>query len=302
MNKINRIRVGRRTLKTAAAVFLSMLVASWVGMTPSCLIFAMLGALAVMEPSIKESIEACLTQLVGLASGAVIGVLLVLLKAPPLVGSSIGIVVVITIYNLLGIRFSPTLSCIIVVSLCAGNEPDLLLAAGGRIWDTSIGFGVGLLINAFVYPYNNTKKACAVMREFDHEVLLFLEDMFNGDMIFPDTIRLSKELTAIAAQMKLFYEQLPVLRAPKHRRNFEILCECQQLARQMVGYMQVICRMERVGILSHENQELLLERGANICVEEGPCSQNQTDIVMNYLLGHILSLQQELHETLDTVQ
>ncbi|MBP3372474.1 MAG: hypothetical protein J6L88_08105, partial [Clostridia bacterium] len=85
MKRIKRIRVGLRTLKTAAAVFLAMALANVVGMTSSRLIFAMLGAIAVMEPSIKESIEACLTQLVGLTSGAIIGVLLILMHVPPLI-------------------------------------------------------------------------------------------------------------------------------------------------------------------------------------------------------------------------
>jgi len=302
MKRIKRIRVGLRTLKTAAAVFLAMTLANVVGMTSSRLIFAMLGAIAVMEPSIKESIEACLTQLVGLTSGAIIGVLLILMHVPPLIASGIGIVIVITLYNIFGIRFSPALSCIIVVSLCAGGETQPVLAGVGRIWDTSIGFAVGLLINAFVFPYNNTKKTCAVFRDFDREVIAFLEDMFNGDMILPDTVRLSMNLSTLGAQMKLLYEQLPVLRGKKHRENYETLTQCQQLARQMVGYMQVVCRMERVGILNEENQKTLIAHGANICQEMGPCSLEESDIVMNYMLSHILNMQKQLRNKLTIVE
>ena len=48
-----RIHIGLRTLKTAAAVILAMVVVDAYGTTPSKLIFAMLGAMAAVQPSFK---------------------------------------------------------------------------------------------------------------------------------------------------------------------------------------------------------------------------------------------------------
>ncbi len=90
------LRIGRRTLKTAAAVILAMVIVDHYGTTSSKLIFAMLGAMAAMEPTFTESLQACLTQIVGVLFGAATGILLLVLKLPDLVAAGIGIVLVIT--------------------------------------------------------------------------------------------------------------------------------------------------------------------------------------------------------------
>ena len=60
---------GARTVKTIAAVLISMLIVDAYGTTSSKLIFAMLGAMAAMEPTFKQSVSACLTQVVGVLLG-----------------------------------------------------------------------------------------------------------------------------------------------------------------------------------------------------------------------------------------
>ena len=118
-----KVRVGLRTVKTAAAVIIAMLVVDLYGTTTSKLIFAMLGAMAAVQPTFKESLEACLTQIVGVLFGAVVGVLLRYIPVHDMVICGVGIVLVITLYNALRIRFSPSLPCLIVVILC--TTPDI---------------------------------------------------------------------------------------------------------------------------------------------------------------------------------
>ena len=117
-----RVSVGPRTVKTAVAVILSMLVAELLGASESEMIFAMLGAMAAVEPTFTDSVESSLTQIIGVIFGAGIGLLLQLISIPALVACGIGIVIVITAYNALRLRFSPGLPCLIVVMLCIGAE------------------------------------------------------------------------------------------------------------------------------------------------------------------------------------
>ena len=55
--KYKRFRIGFRTIKTAVAVIIAMLIVTSYGATTSKLIFAMLGAMAAMEHTFKESLE-----------------------------------------------------------------------------------------------------------------------------------------------------------------------------------------------------------------------------------------------------
>lgn len=111
------IHIGLRTVKTIAAVIISMIVVNAYGATSSKLIFAMLGAMAAVQPTFRESVESCLAQIVGVLFGALAGVLLLTLPLHPLVATGIGMLLVITLYNGLRIRFSPSLPCLIVVML-----------------------------------------------------------------------------------------------------------------------------------------------------------------------------------------
>ena len=65
MKKFFRFQIGLRTIKTAVAVIISMLLVDHLGTSSSKLIFAMLGAMAAVQPNFKSSLESCLTQIVG---------------------------------------------------------------------------------------------------------------------------------------------------------------------------------------------------------------------------------------------
>ena len=103
LKKWVRLRIGLRTVKTAAAVIISMVLVDHVGTSASKLIFAMLGAMAAVQPTFKESVTSCLTQIVGVLFGAAAGLLLRLLPGPDLVAVGIGMVLVITLYHSLRI-------------------------------------------------------------------------------------------------------------------------------------------------------------------------------------------------------
>ena len=123
LSGLTRFRIGMRTFKTAAAVVISIIIVYFYGATPSKVIFAMLGAMATVLPTFKESLESCFSQILGVIFGALVGLLFRALNWHPLVCSGIGIIFVITLYNALRIRYSPTLACLIVVTICI--SPDV---------------------------------------------------------------------------------------------------------------------------------------------------------------------------------
>lgn len=159
MRKWNfHFHVGMRTFKTALSVYIAMALVDAYGVTPSKLIFAMLGAMAAVQPTRKESRESCLTQIVGVLFGAAVGIVLLLLPIPRLWMAGIGIILVITLYNGLHIRFSPEIPCLIVVILCTTEGIHPLSYATGRVWDTAIGLVVGIVVNWMVFPYDGRNK------------------------------------------------------------------------------------------------------------------------------------------------
>ena len=83
-HRISMPHIGLRTVKTTAAIVISLMLVHFYGTTSSKYIFAMLGAMAAMEPTFKESLESCLTQIVGVLFGAVVGIVFMNLHLHPM--------------------------------------------------------------------------------------------------------------------------------------------------------------------------------------------------------------------------
>lgn len=290
--------IGLRTIKTAAAVMIAMLIVDSYGATTSKLIFAMLGAMEAMQPTFKASVKACLTQIVGVLFGAFIGVGLLAMPISHVLAAGIGIVLVITLYNTFHIHFSPSLPCLIVVTLC--TTPDILPIAYalGRIWDSMIGLSVGMAINTLVFPYDNSRQIRATVESLDRELIRFLEEMFDGDDVMPDAQVMTAKVNAMARQLAVFSNQKLLMHRKRQKKEMESFAVCQGKARELLARMEVLSRMDVPGRLNEENRRRLNACGANIRDERPLNSVLERDVVTNYHVAQILKLRRELLEAL----
>ena len=292
------IHIGLRTWKTVTAVIIAMVIVDAYGATTSKLFFAMLGAMAAVEPTFRESVESCLTQIVGVLFGALIGILLLGLGLPPLLMTGIGIVVVITLYNAFGIRFSPSLPCMIVVTLCTTEVHSPVEYALTRVWDTAIGLAVGMLVNTLVFPYDNSHQIRKLAESLDQEVIRFLEEMFDGDDELPDSADMTRTIDSMARQLKIFGNQKLLLRLRRQQEELELFRTCEGKGREMLARMEVLSRMGRPGRLNDENRRRLKASGAEIRDERALKNPQERDMVTNYHVRQILGLRLELLEAL----
>lgn len=293
-----RIRIGLRTVKTAVAVIVAMLIVEALGTTDSKLIFAMLGAMAAVQPTFRDSVESCLTQIIGVFFGAVAGVALRLLPGPDLVAVGIGIILVITLYNTLRIRYSPSLPCFVVVMLCTTPDIQPMAYAIGRIWDTAIGLAVGMIINTLLFPYDNSRRIRATAESLDKVLIQFLEDLFDGDESLPQANEMRRTIDSMDRELQLFANQKLILRLRRQKQELEVFRECEDKARELVARMEVLSQMGRPGRLNGENRRRLLACGADIRDERPLDSVLERDVVTNYHVSQILKLRRELLEVL----
>ena len=290
--------IGLRTLKTAAAIVISMIIVDAYGASSSRLIFAMLGAMAAVQPTFKESVESCLTQISGVFLGALAGVLLLSLPIHPLVAAGIGVVLVIMVYNALHIRFSPSLPSFIVVLLCTTPGVQPLSYGLGRIWDTAIGLGVGMAINTLIFPYDNSRRIRSTIESLHKELILFLEDMFDGDNILPDAGDTSHTIDDMHKQLKIFENQKLMFHLRRQKKDLERFRQCEGKARELLAHMEVLSRMGDPGRLSEENRQRLISCGACVRDRRQLSSVMEKDIVTNYHVSRVLTLRLELLEAL----
>ena len=290
--------IGLRTLKTAAAIVISMFIVDAYGASSSRLIFAMLGAMAAVQPTFKESVESCLTQISGVFLGALAGVLLLALPVHPLAAAGMGVILVILVYNALHIRFSPSLPSFIVVLLCTTPGVQPLSYGLGRIWDTAIGLGVGMAINTLIFPSDNSRRIRSTIESLHKELILFLEDMFDGDNILPDAGDTSRTIDDMHKQLKIFENQKLMFHLRRQKKDLERFRQCEGKARELLAHMEVLSRMGVPGRLSEENRQRLISCGACVRDRRQLSSVMEKDIVTNYHVSRVLTLRLELLEAL----
>ena len=293
MKKI-RSPIGLRTAKTAAAVVISMLIVDLYGATTSKLFFAMLGAMAAVQPTFKDSVESCLAQLVGLILGAAAGILLLLPPISSIAATAIGIVLVITLYNTLGIHYPPSIPCFMVVTLCTATDIDVLPYIFGRFWDTTIGLGVGMVINTLIFPYDNSRQIRSIVESLNRDVIHFLEDLFDGDEIIPDAQEMTQKMNNMGRQILIFSNQKFLIHPKRQKHKLEQFHICEAKARVLLARLEVLSRMGIPGRLNDENRKRLESCGANIMDVRPLDAVTERDVVTNYHVSQILTLRREL--------
>ena len=292
-----RLHVGMRTVKSAVAVTVALLIVEQYGATAGKMIFALIGALSAMEPTFKGSVRNCLTQICGVVFGAIFGVLVSRLPIEAMWVIGLGVVLIITAYNFLNLTLSPALPCIILVTVCANPDIAPVAYALGRIWDTAIGLGVGLAINMLIFPYNNSRQIRTALRGLDGDLMLFLEDFFDGDEELPDTARMNRRIADIDRQLSIFADQrLPWRR--RQREELNRLRHCDAMARDLVVELTALSRLPWPGRLSGEIKQRLANSGAVVRDARIPTDPNPVDIVTNYHVDRVLALRRKLREIL----
>lgn len=296
--KIPHIPIGLRTIKTAAAVIIAMAIVDSHDATTSNLIFAMLGAMEAVQPTFKASLKACLTQITGVLFGALIGILLLRLPLNHVLAAGIGIVVVILLYNTLHIHFSPSLPCLIVVTLCTTPDIAPVSYAFGRIWNTLIGLGIGMAINTLIFPYDNSRQIHSTVASLDQELIHFMEELFDGDTIIPDAKEITLRVGTMKRQLSLFSDQRLVLRWDRQKRQIRVFSECETKAQELLSHIEVLSQISVPGRLNDENRHRLASCGADIKDTRPLDSVMERDVVTNYHVSQILRLRRELLESL----
>lgn len=301
--KINykRIHVGRRTIKTALAVMLSLIIVSMFGTSAatSKMVFAMLGAMAAMENTFKQSLEACMTQIVGMLLGALVAAMVSFLPIHSMLMVGVGVVVLIVLYNVMGIHYSPNLPCLVVLMSCMNADVYPFEYALGRLWDTAIGLSIGMIINVLVLPYDNSLKIRQTIEYLEEEVIEFLEDMFDGDKDYPDTEKMRDTINDMASQLGIYSKQWIPFHVKNDKAKLRVFEQCQNKSRELLAQMEVLHQLEKPGRLDPDIRKRLEKSGADIRDRRKIIRYEEEDIITNYHVGKILDLRDELIETIE---
>ena len=211
----------------------------------------------------------------------------------------LGVVIIVVIYNVLGIYYSPNLPCLVVVMGCMNAEVYPFEYAMGRLWDTAIGLAVGMIINILILPYDNSLKIRQAIEYLEKEVIEFLEEMFDGDKEYPDTEKMRKTINDMACQLGIYSMQWMPFHVKRDKQILEIFLKCEAKSRELLAQMEVLSQMESPGKLDPDIRKRLEESGAQIRDHRVIVRYEEEDIITNYHVNKILDLRDELIEIIE---
>lgn len=292
-----RIPLGWRTLKTAAAVAISIFIIEQYAPSTDGLLFAVMGAFSAMEPTIKAALRSCVTQIAGVVVGVILALLMRAVTASNIVAAGVGIIFIMVLYQLARTKSSPVLPCLILITICTKPELGALTYGFARIANTAVGLVVGMVINMLVFPYDNSQKIREAMVRLDEDFILFLEDMFDGDTHLPETEEMRKRMDMMEQQLDTFADQR-LLRRNRQRRVLQQLQICEDTAQDLLLQIRVLRSMDYVGKLNQENRKKLCDLGAKIAEEPPTCRYRVEDLITNYHVGKALQLREQLKSEL----
>jgi len=201
---------------------------------------------------------------------------------------------VITLYNVLQIPFSPSLPCFVVVMVCTTPDVAPLEYAVGRIWDSAIGLGVGLLINMLILPYDNSRKIQAAARSLEKGVISFLEELYDGDNVRPDMEKMLRRAEEMERQLSIFSNQRLFYRRGAQKMQIEAFRLCENRARLLVIHMEVLSRMKNPGLADKETIKLMEEAGVKIVFSVPAENTDEENAVAAYHVRQVLTLRRQL--------
>jgi uncharacterized membrane protein YgaE (UPF0421/DUF939 family) len=160
-NKRHPLSVGMRTVKTALSVLLCMVLYHLVeplGFTTNFDAFlACTAAVICMQDSMEKSFKSGRNRLAGTGIGALLGMIFLYIDAffgnayLVIAMIALGVVVLIATCNLLGLKDSIVIGCVVFLIIAleqTGNDP--LISSVQRLLDTAVGVVIAIGINHFV--------------------------------------------------------------------------------------------------------------------------------------------------------
>lgn len=289
------VHIGLRTIKTALAVTLSLMLASLFGSYSP--VYAGIGAILAVTRTVRDSLKQALTQYTGLVIGGVVGFLLILIfhRTPPW-AVGLGIIAAITLCIRCKADFAASTACFIVLSACINTGDNVMHEMLYRLLDTTLGLTVGLGINILLKPYNNKPQILKLLGEIAGIVSCLVEECVVCSR-YPDLTPFEKKLRQLEEELAIF-RQLRFGKQAGRAQDIAFLEGLEQLAVRMYQELAAICFMDSFGIPNGPNRMRLEVLGIDLPDEiVRKCSVKDTT-VLNFHLEKLLDARDFLLELL----
>lgn len=291
------LRIGKRTLKTAIAVVLSLMIGRFVNLQQP--LMAGFSAIVVMQSSLFSSLDQGKNRLLATITGAIVACIISWSGFTNYFTIGLGTIVIILICNIFDWKGSITLGCMVMlVILVDVGDRNALVYAVNRTLDTFIGIAVGSLVNWFVFPPHPLRwifeSYASIERDLFIEFREFIEDEEEIEihLIQEELVRVDKEYNALTNQ---YMVQLVKEKELAH------LEEVNRLLFQVVSHMTVVGASNDNRVLSRRALKKVRRIMPDIRTHQSISSHDLYDDIYSYHIERIAELLLILREKIHAI-
>ncbi len=274
------MKIGMRSIKTAISVFICLILSKLFNVEYP--FYAAIAAVISMQSSITNSLKVGKNRMLGTFIGAVVGLLLALIKPESIILTSIGIIIVIYICNLLKWKGSVSIAGIVFISIMVNlGERDPLFYSINRLADTLLGIIVAMAVNYFIVPpkyIDKINKNCDLL--IDKVNALVKQSICFGNQI--DIKALEEGTFNLHEQINASLDELNKKR--ELDRVYDILSSCSTI----YEHLKMIQSIDGSHDLNEDNSESL-RKLYDTDIESVDYERNDRSIVYNYHVSNIIN-------------
>jgi uncharacterized membrane protein YgaE (UPF0421/DUF939 family) len=230
-----KVKIGARTLKTALAILLGLIIPPLVGLGDSVGLAAS-AVIFSMQPSVQETFEKTRSRLIANIIGGVIAYLVARFLGSSTIMIAAASALLIAILHQLKLNNVIGLSTLTLVNVMLNTGPNVLVSAIQRVTATLIGVIIAFLVNSFVLPPKYDIKFYEKTITFTDDTMKYVRSMLRKNAQFPV---MSDDLEALSGELRTLkkfhkYMQDPMYKtfvSSKYYSMLRFLVVCRQSIR-----------------------------------------------------------------------
>lgn len=287
--------VGLRTIKTALAVMVSLIISSAYDFAYP--FFTVIASLIVMQNSISASYNSGINRMIGTIFGGITGIFFVMLLRSETMYKNIffiglGILFIVSVMNFFDINKGINISLIVFSAISMSiAESDVMYYSMLRIIDTLIGILIALCINIFIFPPNTGKD---LLKSYDNllgeEIKQFTTYVKTGSKISKEKI--ADKLTHTETIFKIYMDDSKLYMGniihDTDRKGWRNITRGIQALEWVYMHLSV---MEDIGIngnFDETNAEFFYKITGEKMKSDTNSTNSKKDAIYNYHISHIL--------------
>ncbi|NLD18234.1 MAG: aromatic acid exporter family protein [Tissierellia bacterium] len=300
INNFFKSYFGIRIVKTAIAATLAMIIARFFDLRLP--LMAGFSALITMKSSIFDSYKASYNRLLSTIVGAVIASVFQYFGFTNYLAMFLGIIAIINICNFFNWKDSTTLATMIFISVLLYNPDPTAINymtywqyGMNRLLDTSVGLGIGFLVNYVILPPNSSE---FILKTYEKS-LLECEDALkavlsgkkvNLEDIVTDIDKLNTELKSIREGTKF---------GSKYNIKTYQLAKMNSQFYSVFGTIAQFSEDGRIPILSESNKAGLKKYFGDSITVDTEIYPMEFETAFNYYLDDLLVLFSNLRDSIE---